>query len=193
MTMPPANANRFHRMQSHLLRRLSRCCLLALAFTNVCMAEEPAWFNSLQEIREQGVVMQEWENSCAAASLATVLTFGFYDPVSEQQIALDMLSNTSPNKVRTRGGFSMLDMKNYLVRRGYQADVFQDLSLEQLSVLKAPIVIIENMGVPHFVVFDQLSQGQVSLADPAFGNRQIPAEAFQQIWRRGIALWINRK
>ncbi|WP_158270486.1 C39 family peptidase [Limnohabitans sp. Jir72] len=157
------------------------------------MAEEPAWFNSLQEIREQGVVMQEWENSCAAASLATVLTFGFYDPVSEQQIALDMLSNTSPNKVRTRGGFSMLDMKNYLVRRGYQADVFQDLSLEQLSVLKAPIVIIENMGVPHFVVFDQLSQGQVSLADPAFGNRQIPAEAFQQIWRRGIALWINRK
>ena len=119
MTMPPANANPCPLMQSHLLRMLSRCCLLAFMFTNLCRADEPAWFKSLQEIREQGVVMQEWENSCAAASLATVLTYGFHDPVSEQQIALDMLSNTSPDKVRTRGGFSMLDMKNFLVRRGY--------------------------------------------------------------------------
>ena len=177
---------------AHSLQVLFVCALATVA-APLCQAAEMEVFRSLKEIREQGVVMQEWENSCAAASLATVLTYGFHDPVSEQQVALDMLQNTSPEKVKSRGGFSMLDMKNFVKRRGYQADVFQDLSLEQLSVLSAPIVIIENMGVPHFVVFDRLAHGTVFLADPAFGNRKISAEEFQSIWSRGIALLITRQ
>lgn len=193
MTKPSVNFTPGMWPPTRIAPVLATLCILAMHLATDCFASEPAEFQSLQEIRQQGVVMQEWENSCSAASLATVLTYGFHDPVSEQQIALDMLANTSPEKVRSRGGFSMLDMKNYVIRRGYKAEVFQDLSLEQLSVLTAPIVIIENMGVPHFVVFDRISQGTVFVADPAFGNRQIASDVFQRLWSRGIALWISKK
>lgn len=181
------------RRLAHAAQALSMCCSLAVIAAPICHASAIDEFLSLKEIREQGVVMQAWENSCAAASLATVLTYGFHDPVSEQLVALDMLQNTSPEKVKSRGGFSMLDMKNFAIRRGYQVDVFKDLSLQQLSVLSAPIVIVENLGVPHFVVFDRLAQDTVFLADPAFGNLTISAAQFQRIWSQGIALLITRQ
>jgi hypothetical protein len=37
---------------------------------------------SLQEIRQEGVVIQKWDTSCGAAALATVLTYSLQDPVS---------------------------------------------------------------------------------------------------------------
>jgi uncharacterized protein len=42
---------------------------------------------SLLEIRQDGVIVQKWETSCAAAALATVLTFSQNDPVSEKLVA----------------------------------------------------------------------------------------------------------
>ena len=46
---------------------------------------------SLLEIRQEGVIVQKWETSCAAAALATVLTFSQNDPVSEKVVAQGML------------------------------------------------------------------------------------------------------
>ena len=168
---------------------------LAIVYAVLCPAThaQPAEFRSLKEIRERGVVMQEWERSCAAASLATVLTYGFHDPVGERQVALGMLSGTDPATVKARGGFSMLDMKNFAVRRGYRADAVRGLSLDQLRSLKAPIVIIDSFGVPHFVVFEGLVDATVRLADPAFGNRSMPADEFEQIWIDGIAFVMTRQ
>src|SRR5207247_8495156 len=65
---------------------------------------------SLLEIRQDGVIVQKWETSCAAAALATVLTFSQNDPVSEKVVAQGMLRSTDPIKVKVRGGFSLLDM-----------------------------------------------------------------------------------
>jgi len=53
---------------------------------------------------------REWETSCAAAALATVLTFSHNDPVSEKTVAQGMLRSTDPIKVKVRDGFSLLDM-----------------------------------------------------------------------------------
>ena len=61
--------------------------------------------SSLKEIRENGIVMQKWEKSCAAATIATVLTYGFHDPVSERYAAAKMLEKTDPTKVKLVGGF----------------------------------------------------------------------------------------
>jgi hypothetical protein len=55
--------------------------------------------------------MHKWETSCAAASIATMLTYGFHDPVSEGYAAARMLARTDPAKVKGRGGFSLLDLK----------------------------------------------------------------------------------
>ena len=156
----------------------------------------PAWgqgpVRSLLELRTAGVVVQQWDTSCGAAAVATVLTFAFHDPVSEEAAARGMLRHTDPLRVRTRGGFSLLDLKRFVEGRGYAAVGYRGLGLEQLLRLRSPIVPIDERGDPHFVVVRGLQDGQVDIADPAFGNRLIPVERFVQVWQHGIAFSIRR-
>ena len=83
---------------------------------------------SLLEIRQEGVIVQKWETSCAAAALATVLTFSQNDPVSEKAVAQGMLRSTDPIKVKVRGGFSLLDMKRFVETRGFKGAAYKGLS-----------------------------------------------------------------
>src|SRR5438034_11025420 len=73
---------------------------------------------SLLEIRQDRVIIQKWETSCAAAALATVLTFSHDDLISEKLVAQGMLRSTDPIKVKVRSGFSLLDMKRFVETRG---------------------------------------------------------------------------
>jgi predicted double-glycine peptidase len=148
---------------------------------------------SLKEIREKAVVMQKFDNSCAAAALATVLTYGLQDPVTERYIAGKMLEKTEPAKVKSRGGFSLLDMKRFVEALGYRAEAYQHLALEDLTLFHAPIVPIKVHGMNHYVVLNAVSGDQVLLADPAFGNRAMPVVRFKDLWMDGLAFVINPK
>ena len=97
---------------------------------------------SLLEIREEGVIVQKWETSCAAAALATVLTFSHNDPVTEKAVTMGMLRTTDPIKVKVRNGFSMLDMKHFVETRGLKGIGYQNLSFEDLLTLDTPIVAV---------------------------------------------------
>jgi predicted double-glycine peptidase len=44
----------------------------------------------LQEIRQEGVIIQKWDTSCGEAALATVLTYSLNEPVSEREVASGM-------------------------------------------------------------------------------------------------------
>ena len=72
--------------------------LSTLAITAVLMSAPPSSANvlSLKEIREAGVVMQQWDASCGAAALATVMTYHFGDPVSERAVASGLMKQTEP-------------------------------------------------------------------------------------------------
>src|SRR5437762_9386979 len=76
---------------------------------------------SMLEARHQNVVIQEWDSSCGAAALATLLRYQLGDPVTERTVAVGMLRGIDPDRVRGRGGFSLLDMKRYAERRGFAA------------------------------------------------------------------------
>jgi uncharacterized protein len=148
---------------------------------------------SLLEIRQDGVIVQKWETSCAAAALAMVLTFSKNDPVSEKLVAQGMLRSTDPIKVKVRGGFSLLDMKRFVETRGFKGAAYKGLSMEDLLTLQSPIVPIDFHGNPHFVVVRGLNAaGEVHLADPAFGNHAMSVEAFQSIWREGIGFVVTQ-
>ena len=148
---------------------------------------------SLLEIRHQGVVVQQWDSSCGAAALATVLTYALKDPVSERTVAEGMLRRTNPLRVRVRGGFSLLDMKRFAENRGYSAAGFRDLSLHELLEMQSPIVPIAEHGNPHFVVVRGLKEdGALDIADPAFGNRKISIERFTTVWQNGIGFIVTR-
>ena len=148
---------------------------------------------SLSEIRYEGIVVQKWETSCAAAALATVLTFSLSDPISEKLVAQGMLRSTDPIKVKVRGGFSLLDMKRFVESRGFKGVGFKGLSFEDLLNLTHPIVPIDFHGNPHFVVVRGVNaKGQVHIADPAFGNYAVAADEFKANWNGGIGFVVSR-
>ncbi len=147
---------------------------------------------SLAEIRNAGVVRQRWDYSCGSAALSTVLTHYLDDPTPESAVVVSILRRTDPVRVRSRGGFSLLDLKNYLGRRGYVGKGYAGLDLDDLAAFRVPpIVPISLKGYDHFVVFRGIRGGRVVLADPAFGNLTMSASRFQEIWKDGIGFVVS--
>jgi len=165
-------------------------CVLAALLAVPCFAQP---VRSLLEMRQEGVVMQQWDTSCGAAALATVLTHAFADPVSEKAAAQGMLRRTDPLRVRVRGGFSLLDMKRFAESRGYDAEGYRNLELDALLRMRAPIVPIDERGYAHFVVVRGRRDGGIELADPAFGNRVMAEERFRRAWKDGIGFALSRR
>ncbi len=98
------------------------CMLLHLVNGSVLAEERPS-VRSLMEVRKQNVVIQNWDLSCGAAALATILNYQHGESVSEREIATRMMSReeylANPMLVRLRQGFSLLDMKRFVDDRGY--------------------------------------------------------------------------
>jgi predicted double-glycine peptidase len=157
--------------------------------TALPFSESPV--RSLLEARHHNVVMQEWDTSCGAAALATLLRYQLGDPVTERTVALGMLRKTDPDRVRYRGGFSLLDMKRYAELRGFAAEGYADVSAGQLMRLAPAIVPIQSNSGDHFVVFRGVVNGQAVIADPAFGNRSLPFAAFESRWKDRLAFVVS--
>jgi len=146
---------------------------------------------SLLEIREQNLVRQGWDISCGAAALSTVLTYDFQKPYSEATIALSILANTDPAKVRARGGFSLLDLKRFTEAVGYSGSGFGELSLDDLANSNVPIILpVRVKEIDHFVVYRGRFAGRVLIGDPAFGNLTLSEARFGEIWSSGIGFFV---
>ena len=88
---------------------------------------------TLKDLRDEGVVRQRWDMSCGAAALSTILTYDFNDNTPEAAIVVWILHRTNPVRVRARGGFSLLDLKHFAQARGYTAEGFSGMSLQDLA------------------------------------------------------------
>jgi uncharacterized protein len=143
-------------------------------------------------MRQENVIIQKWDISCGAAALATILTYQYGDYVPEKTIAEAMLRRTDPLRVKFRGGFSLLYLKRFAESRGYIADGYTDVSIENLVEFGPSIVPVDLEGYNHFVVFRGLVAGHVLIADPAFGNRGVPLEKFQDAWLGDMAFVVSR-
>jgi predicted double-glycine peptidase len=148
---------------------------------------------SLREIRQTNVVVQQWDTSCGAAALATLLIYQHGMQASEKTIAEAMLQRTDPLKVKVRGGFSLLDLKRYVDAQGLEGVGYMNLSLEDLLDIAPAIVPVEFRGYPHFVVVRGRVGEKVLLADPAFGNRTVDVHAFERAWQGNIAFVVERR
>ena len=153
---------------------------------------KPRVVRSLLELRQEKVVIQQWDVSCGAAALATILNYQHSDSVSEKTIAEAMLRRTDPLRVKFRGGFSLLDLKRFAESRGYTADGYSDVSIENLVEFGPSIVPITLNGYDHFVVFRALVGNQVLISDPAFGKRILKLERFQEDWLGNLAFVVSR-
>jgi predicted double-glycine peptidase len=143
-------------------------------------------FQSLLELRRHKVVVQKWDLSCGAAALATILTHQFNDPVPEREIARELMRRReyldNPLLVRAREGFSLLDLKRYVDRRGYEGVGLGELTMRDLDELAPVIVPVSFRGYNHFVIFRGTLGNRVLIADPAYGNRTVLHERFEEAW-----------
>jgi hypothetical protein len=147
---------------------------------------------TLKDIRGEGVTRQKWDMSCGAAALSTVLTYDFKDPTPETAIVVWILHRVDPIRVRARGGFSLLDMKHFAEARGYSAEGFSGMTMEDLLQERSSVITpIHTKGVDHFVVMKGIVDGHVLLADPAFGNTTMRVDQFQKLWKGGIVFEIH--
>jgi predicted double-glycine peptidase len=148
---------------------------------------------SFLEARQDKTVIQQWDISCGAAALATIITYQHDDPVTEKEVAAGMLRRTSAEVVRQRLGFSLLDLKQYAESRGYVADGYGDLTIEDLLKFGPTIVPVMIRGMSHFVVFRGMQGDRVLLADPAWGNRTMKVDAFEALWQKHLGFTVVRK
>ena len=139
---------------------------------------------SLKDLRDQNVVRQEFDYSCGAAALATILRFGFGEDVSEREILLQLFDSLSEEEeaVRSSEGFSLLDLQQVAQARGYRAEGFR-IEPQFLSQLSGPVIVfIEPRGYNHFAVLRGIQGDRVYLADPSRGNIRMPAYTFLESW-----------
>jgi predicted double-glycine peptidase len=147
---------------------------------------------SLKEIRGEGVVRQRWDMSCGAAALSTLLTYDFKDDTPETAIVVWILHRVDPVRVRARGGFSLLDLKHFAEARGYHAEGFSGMSIEDLALEKTSVITpIRVKGFDHFIVVKGIVAGHVIVADPGFGNLTMRVDRFQKLWKNGIVFVVH--
>ena len=159
--------------------------LLLLALSTIAVAQERV-VRSLFEMRRAHVVIQEWDLSCGAAALATLLRYQYGEPVTEKEVAVALMNRPEylkhPELVQIRQGFSLLDLKRYTDSMGYLGIATGKMELKDL-LTRAPIMVpINVLGYNHFVIFRGLRGNRVLLADPAWGNRTMLVNDFLDAW-----------
>jgi hypothetical protein len=146
---------------------------------------------SVVELRFKNMVRQAYDISCGAAAMATILKYYYAEEVTEQQIIAAMLELGDKEKIQ-KDGFSLLEMKRFAEQRGYVSAGYRIKDVENLSKLKVPVITLVNVrGYAHFVVVKGVAQGQVFLADPAFGNRSRPLESFAGEWNNVVLVVLS--
>ncbi|WP_428852725.1 C39 family peptidase [Imbroritus primus] len=147
---------------------------------------------SMKEARFKGTVRQQFDFSCGSAAIATLLTYQYGQPISEQTAFTAMYAAGDQEKIR-REGFSLLDIKRFLETRGFAADGFE-LTLDKLAEARLPaIVLIKEKGYHHFVVIKGMRGERVLIGDPAFGTRAVSRTAFEAMWDNEVLFVVHNR
>ena len=145
---------------------------------------------TIKETRMATVTRQQYDFSCGSAAVATLLTYHYGRPVTEQAVFDHMFRNGDQAKIRTQG-FSLLDMQKFLLTHGLRADGFK-LPLEKLFEAKLPaIVLISDKGYNHFVVIKGAAGGRILLGDPSTGTRAMSIERFHEVWKNKLLFVVH--
>lgn len=145
---------------------------------------------TLQQIKQAGTLIQQYDFSCGSAAIATLLTHQYSVPTTEREVFEQMYAAGDQAKIR-REGFSLLDMKRFLQTRGFEADGFrQPLDKLREEGLPAIALITEN-GYHHFVVVKGLDRHRVLIGDPASGTRAVPRATFEAQWQQKLLFVVH--
>jgi predicted double-glycine peptidase len=141
--------------------------------------------SSWKELNEQNVVMQRFDYSCGAASLATMMKYYFDDDVTETKI-LDYIKTIFSESEYARieeDGLSFLELEKISRSMGYQTASVR-LQLPALRQLSGPVIVfLSTKHYRHFAVLRGVKEDRVFLADPSRGNIHLSISRFMSEWK----------
>ncbi len=148
---------------------------------------------SLTELRFKKVVRQQFDLSCGAAAMATVLRYFYEQSVSEKEVIAAMVKLGDPEKI-AKSGFSMLELKKFAESRGFVSQGYRVKDVEKIRKLEVPVIALVNTrGYAHFVVLKGFRGDKVIIADPAFGNVVKSFEQFKEEWSNVFLVVLSSK
>ena len=132
-------------------------------------------FDHGSQKRDQHVVKQQFDQSCGAASLATILNV-FYVEETDEADLMDIMG--------LKGAYSFADLAYAAGEFGYKATpIFAQFDM--LERLRVPVILfIDNFGQGHFTVFRGTDGQTVWLGDPAWGNVYLSRHDFDKRWKQ---------
>ncbi|MBN3757535.1 C39 family peptidase [Paraburkholderia sp. Tr-20389] len=137
--------------------------------------------HSMRDLRYRHIVSQQFDYSCGAAALATLLKYGYGIDIPETDLIRRMMVFSTPEVV-VKNGFSMLDMKKFVETIGLRGRGFR-VNTDALYHLQIPVMVLMNLdGYEHFVIVKHAQDGRIFIADPALGNRILLEEDFAKTW-----------
>jgi len=187
------------RMHAHLTRLLAAAILLAGGATTAAAGtldytltgDFKVHVVSMREARFQTIILQKYDYSCGSAALASLLTYHYDRPTTEQDVFKSMFDTGDQEKIQ-KEGFSLLDMKTHLARQGLVADGYK-MTLDKLEKLGVPVITLINTGgYRHFVIIKGIRGDDVVLGDPAQGVIIVDRAAFEPAWS-GVVLVIRNE
>lgn len=146
-----------------------------ITYTLTQRLNNPWPVKSWYELVTQDVVMQNFDYSCGAAALATILSKFYNQPVTES-IILDALGKT------TTATFA--DLSAVLPQFGFKG-IGVAVSPEQLAKLKIPVIMAVRFSADneHFSVLRGIDADTAWLADPSIGSQRLPLDRFLYGWQ----------
>jgi len=147
---------------------------------------------SWQELKQKQLVRQQWDISCGAAALSTLMTWYHGLPLNEKTVANALLRTTKVNRVRARGGFSLLDLKRFVEAIGFSGEGYGEMSVADLADKNQPAILpIRLYGLDHFVVYRGRVGDRFYIGDPAFGNISLTRDRLYEVWKSRIAFYVT--
>jgi predicted double-glycine peptidase len=187
------------RMQGHLMGLLTATVVVAGSAGAVSAGELDYTLTgdfkvhvvSMREARFQTIILQKYDYSCGSAALASLLTYHYERPTTEEAVFKAMFDTGDQAKIQQEG-FSLLDMKVHLARQGLVADGYK-MTLDKLAKLGVPVITLINTGgYRHFVIVKGIRADEVVIGDPAQGVIVVDREKFEPAWS-GVVLVIRNE
>ncbi|EAK0447515.1 cysteine peptidase family C39 domain-containing protein [Campylobacter upsaliensis] len=149
---------------------------------------------SYQEIKNEKVIRQNYEESCGAASLATLINILDDSNLTE----LDLLKAMSGQQLYT-DMVSFADLNDAVKKLGFQSKSYKIDRKILESIISVPILvkIEDDPRFPHFVVIINHKGNYLQIFDPSYGEYISSKREFYSVWDRynkgGFALVVNPK
>ncbi|EAH8539939.1 peptidase C39 [Campylobacter upsaliensis] len=149
---------------------------------------------SYQEIKNEKVIRQNYEESCGAASLATLINILDDSNLTE----LDLLKAMSGQQLYT-DMVSFADLNDAVKKLGFQSKSYKIDRKILESIISVPILvkIEDDPRFPHFVIIINHKGNYLQIFDPSYGEYISSKREFYSVWDRynkgGFALIINPK